>query len=194
MFGSDGYRNGLCIWWIWRLSMNYRQHLGYGLLAILTTVITLVSLSHYTSLVDGWNIYGFFNITFREYEFAVPIMLFASIWGMYASILPDIDIGTSKAFMVTYLLLILIMVYYLVFTTYLLPIIISLIIMAFILGLKHRGIMHTVIAGVIIGVTFGWLFNNYLVILFIVIGYWTHLICDIRRSDNDNRESDPFAQ
>jgi len=96
--------------------------------------------------------------------------------------------------LVTYLILILMVIYYLFFTTNLLLVFICLIIMMFILGLKHRGILHRPISGIIIGIAVGWLFSSYIIILFIVIGYWTHLICDIRIIEKDNyvNSDNPF--
>ena len=56
--------------------------------------------------------------------------------------------------------------------------------MALILGLKHRGIMHRWYTGLILGIMFMLLFESPIVGTYFVIGYWVHLVCDIRIGDD----------
>lgn len=155
--------------------MDWKEHLGWGSTIILVLTILLVLVEFFTDWVDFMDLYGPSKITIIV---VIPSLLIAILFGLYASLLPDVDIGTSKAFAITYMILILIMFYFLVFTEYIFPVFVSLILMSFILGLKHRGVMHKWYTAFIIGCAFGFLFSSYLIGLYVTIGYLTHLGCD----------------
>lgn len=158
------------------INVNYKQHLGFGVIGLITLTISLWLLAIYTRYINFLHIFGGSIIVI--YGFSIPVLIIAVIMGLYTSILPDVDIATSKAFVITFILLLLAILYFTVFTGDLLPVFICVVIMISILGLKHRGMMHTVIAGIIIGCIVGWLFESYLIALYVVVGYLIHLLCD----------------
>lgn len=164
--------------------MNWKGHLKWGF--IIVSIITILDLVMMFLGVPNWDIFGidlFSSSNFILYGFVIPSIIIAFIVGLYGSLFPDVDIGTSKAFAITYMILILLTFYY-AYTDYLIGLCTSLVIMALILGLKHRGIMHRWYTGLILGIMFVILFENVMVGTYFVIGYWTHLVCDIRIGDD----------
>jgi hypothetical protein len=158
------------------IGVNYKQHLGYGLLGLIILTIILLLLTIYTGYVDFLHIFGGSIIVI--YGFSIPVLIIAVIMGLYAVILPDVDIATSKAFVITFILLLLAILYFAVFNGNIMAVFVCVVIMITILGLKHRGIMHTILAGIIIGCIVGWLFLSFLVAGYMAVGYWIHLLCD----------------
>lgn len=164
--------------------MNWKGHLKWGFIVITTLVI--IDLVMYFIGVPNWDIIDidlFGSSNFILYGFMIPSIIIAYVMGLYGSLFPDVDIGTSKAFSITYMILI-ILVFYYAMTDYLLGLFTSLIIMALILGLKHRGIMHKWYTGIILGIMFMLLFENVMIGTYFAVGYLVHLICDRRKSDD----------
>ena len=157
-------------------SMNYKNHLKWGITAICGLIIALTYFRAYIDigLYDNSNV-GLLNIF-------IPNIIIAAIIGIYASIFPDIDIGTSKAFTITFMLLI-VLAFYFMYAQYIIGMATSLIIMMFILFLKHRGIMHKWYSGVFLGSLFYLVFGNPAISIFFVAGFFTHLLCDIQTGD-----------
>ena len=151
--------------------MNYKEHLTWGVVSLVgLTIIVLVA--YFMDYLQFISVYG------RSYGIYIDLSL-AWIFGLYASILPDVDIGTSKAFAITYLVLILIIIYFLLIVILILPVIICLVIMISILFLKHRGITHCWYSALIVGLGFYLLFDfNIIISSYVIIGYLTHLVCD----------------
>jgi len=164
--------------------VNWKGHLKWGFIVITTLVI--IDLVMYFIGVPNWDIIDidlFGSSNFILYGFMIPSIIIAYVMGLYGSLFPDVDIGTSKAFSITYMILI-ILVFYYAMTDYLLGLFTSLIIMALILGLKHRGIMHKWYTGIILGIMFMLLFENVMIGTYFAVGYLVHLICDRRKSDD----------
>ena len=112
--------------------------------------------------------YKIFNLTFLEIISAAPILLIYSI-------LPDIDVSSSKIsslFRVVGLSIILVAI---LFDLKILAISIAsiLLILQFV---KHRKFIHTVTAGVIFSLPL--LYFNFIIALFAFIGYSSHLLID----------------
>lgn len=163
--------------------MNWKGHLKWGFITI--TAITILIIIDYFVYSEQFNNYIdiFGNSKFIIFGLIIPNVLIAYFVGLYASLFPDVDIGTSKAFSVTYMILIILTIYF-AYTDYLLGLCTSLIIMALILSLKHRGIMHEWYTGIILGIMFMLLFSSVIIGIFFIVGYLTHLACD-RRSFDD---------
>lgn len=153
--------------------MNYKEHLTGGVITLTITSIILILITYFTDYI------GFIGV-FSIYTWYIPTLLIAFVLGLYASILPDVDIGTSKAFSLTYIVMLLIIIYSIFIVPNLLLVFICLVLMIAIMTLKHRGITHEWYSAFIIGAVFGWLFGlNILIFMFVTIGYLTHLACDM---------------
>jgi len=156
--------------------MNWRNHLKWGIIVVIVLIAAFIYFREYIDigLLD--------NSKFGLLGIFIPNYIIAILIGAYASIFPDIDIGTSKAFSITYMILIL-LAFYFMFTQYLTGLAISLAIMIFILTLKHRGLMHKWYTGMVLGILFYILFDNIAVGIFFFAGFMTHLACDTRVDD-----------
>ena len=156
--------------------MNWKNHLKWGGIVVSVLIIALIYFRAYIDigLLDNSN-FGVLNVF-------IPNIIIAVLVGLYASIFPDVDIGTSKAFAITYMILI-VLAFYFMFTQYIIGIAVSLIIMVFILSLKHRGLMHKWYVGIVLGIMFYFLFGNISVGVFFITGFLTHLACDTRVGD-----------
>ena len=165
--------------------MNWKGHLKWGLVTttILTILLILMAFMQWVDFID-WH----FMLGESEFEviYAIPLLPIAFLMGLYGSLFPDVDIRTSKAFAVTYVILIALSLYYAI-TDYLLGLLTSLFIMIFIIGLKHRGFMHKWITGLMLGFLFIWLFGGYIIGLYFTIGFWTHLICDRKKKTGEKK-------
>lgn len=160
--------------------MDWKGHLKWGFI-VLTIMIIVQILHWFWYPVEELAVFGGSKLIL--FSIAIPNLIIAYAVGIYASLIPDVDIGTSKAFAITYMILIILALYF-AFTEYIMGLFTSLIIMALILGLKHRGIMHKSYTGLVLGTIFGWLFSSILVGLYFALGFMVHLICD-RRKSND---------
>jgi len=152
--------------------MNYKEHLTWGAIILTITSITFILLAYFTDYI------GFIKV-FEFYAWYIPTLLIAFLLGLYASILPDVDIGTSKAFSLTYIFLILLILYSIFVIPNIMITAACLILMIVIMTFKHRGITHEWYSAFIIGALFSWLFGlSLLIFIFVTIGYLTHLACD----------------
>ena len=162
--------------------MLWKDHLKWGFVATTILVIILIIMEYmqfeFFQFESIWD-----NSRFIVYGFAIPNIIIGFIGGLYGSIFPDIDIGTSKAFGLTYMILILIAFYY-AYTGYLFGLFMGLILMAFILGLKHRGVMHKPYTAIILGIVTYLFFDSIFIALFFTMGMLVHLVCDMDSGDN----------
>lgn len=162
--------------------MNWRGHLKWGF--IVTTVLIILVIILYILKLEYLSFIDLFERSeLIIFGFAIPSIILAYIIGLYASLFPDVDIGTSKAFSVTYMILIILAMYF-AYTHYLIGLFTSLIIMSLVLGLKHRGIMHKWYTGIILGIMFMLLFGSVIIGVFFIVGFLTHLACDRRKFDD----------
>ena len=160
--------------------MNWKEHLTFGTITI--SVLTAILLFLWFILDnDIINHLMFQNSKILIYVYYIPILPIAIIMGFYASIFPDVDIKTSKAFAITFIMLIIFALYY-VYIHNLILLIFVLILMILFFTMQHRGIMHNYTTGIMIGILFalmiGGLYNGWLVMIYFIAGYWTHLLCD----------------
>ncbi len=158
--------------------MDWKGHLKWGFISCLILLILLISLEigyGFTFFISE-SIFDF-STKFIFFGIAIPNILIGFIGGLYGSIFPDIDIGTSKAFHITFTIIILILLYY-VFIGYMIGLIIGLILMACIIGLKHRRIMHKSYTAILLGIVVFILFNSLIIGLFFGVGFLVHLACD----------------
>lgn len=174
--------------------MNWKGHLKWGfigntILLIGIVILYIIKLELF-ELINIFNrpeimIFGFTipTVTIAYILGIFPTIFVAYIVGIYASLFPDVDIGTSKAFKITYMILI-ILTFYCAYTEYLIGVCVSLAIMFLILGLKHRKIMHKWYTGVILGTMFIFLFGSILIGVFFIVGFLIHLACDRRKFDD----------
>ena len=92
--------------------MNWKGHLKWGFVVI--TIILIIDLVMHFLSVPNWDIFGidlFGGSIFVLFGFAIPNIIIAYVIGLYASLFPDVDIGTSKAFSITYMILIILIFY-----------------------------------------------------------------------------------
>jgi len=108
----------------------------------------------------------------------IPNIIIAFVGGLYGSLFPDVDVGTSKAFAITYMILILLCLYF-TYSGYVMGLFVGLILMAFIIGLKHRGVMHKPYTAIILGIVIWIFFESIFIATFFTYGYLIHLVCDI---------------
>lgn len=154
---------------------NYREHALYGFTALITLTILLFILKNYGALtftqldvMDDFVIRGF----------AIPIVIVAFAIGMYSTLLPDIDIGTSKIFHFTVGLLLLIAIAFILIQEYRVQTVAILLFIFGLLFLEHRGMMHSKTMGFVFAIIFGIAFSSCLVGLYVLVGYYTHLVVD----------------
>ena len=158
--------------------MGWKDHLKWGsiITAILLLILLYAEFFYRSTLFDIESLLD--NSRFMVFGyFALPNIVIAIIGGLYGSIFPDIDIGTSKAYAITYSILILIAFYY-AYTGFLLGLCIGLAIMLFIIWIKHRGVMHSPITAIVLGVLTFIFFESMIIALFFFIGFMVHLACD----------------
>ena len=160
--------------------MGWKDHLKWGFIVImiLTAVLFFMSFTAYGDVLEQmlWA-----ESEWKVMEYNVPILLIAFIFGLYGSLFPDTDIGTSKIFRLNYIILIGLAMYSL-WTGLIIATFICLGLMAIIVNLKHRGMLHSMITGIILGVVFsvifgGW-YDGWLIGLYFIVGFATHLGCD----------------
>ena len=135
---------------------GYKTHITFGVILSLIVYLLLISLN----FVD-------FNI-----ESLIIFTLIATIY----SILPDIDIRTSKAYQL-FLFTSIVLIFYLLLQKETLYIMIILSVMFVTLFLKHRGITHKIWFGLLISlplVLISW-------VAFVIgfVAYLSHLILDL---------------
>lgn len=158
------------------INMGWKDHLKWGLISSIILLIILLMCECFFEFPFEFE--SIFKISrFVIYGFAIPNIIIAFIGGLYGSIFPDIDIGTSKAFYLTFMIILPILFYY-VFIGYILGLLIGLILMVCIVSLKHRGIMHKSYTAIIIGFIVFIFFNSIIIALFFTIGFMVHLACD----------------
>ena len=158
--------------------MGWKDHLKWGLIFNIILLILLIGLEigyGFTFFISE-SIFDY-STKFIFFGIAIPNIIIAFIGGLYASLFPDIDIGTSKIFHLTFIIMILILLYY-AFIGYTFGMIIGLILMACIMSLKHRGIMHKSYTAFIVAFIVLFLFNSFIIALFFGVGFLVHLVCD----------------
>ncbi|MCK4544173.1 metal-dependent hydrolase [candidate division WOR-3 bacterium] len=162
--------------------MGWKDHLKWGFISsiILLILLTISAILKEISVIDItlFSSESIFDLSrFVFFGIAIPNIMIAFIGGLYGSIFPDIDIGTSKAFYITFMIILPILFYY-VFIEYFLGLLIGLILMGCIISLKHRGIMHKPYTAIIIGFIVFLFFNSIIIALFFTMGFMVHLACD----------------
>ena len=166
--------------------MNWKGHLKWGFIVI-TAFLIIQIIDFFIGEIPYLDITE--SSRFMLFGYAVPSIIIAYIFGLYASLFPDVDVGTSKAFVITYAILI-ILSFYFAMMDYMIGLFTGLGLMLIMLGLKHRGIMHKWYSGVVLGIFFGILFGSILIGLYFTIGFMVHLICDrkkpYKRNINEN--------
>ena len=155
--------------------MNWEDHLKWGFVTI--TIMAILNIALYILEMEIKYIPLFSVPIFIIYGIGIPNIIIAYIVGVYGSLMPDIDIGTSKPFGFTMTLLVMVAVYF-YFTGFMLGILAILIAMGIIFNLSHRGIMHRWYSGLIIGGGLAFAFGNIMVGVYFIIGFMTHLVCD----------------
>lgn len=159
--------------------MDWKGHLKWGFIASIISLVILfiIELLNQMGELNIEFITIFSNSRFMIYGIAIPNIIIAFVGGLYGSVFPDIDIGTSKAFAWTYIILILLSLYF-AYTGYMMGLFMGLILMAFIIGLKHRGVMHKGYTAIIIGIVVFIFFESLVIAIFFTLGYLVHLVCD----------------
>lgn len=172
--------------------MGWKDHLKWGFISSFLLLIFLITsaILKEISVIDItiFASENFFDLSrFVFFGIAIPNIVIAFIGGLYGSIFPDIDIGTSKAFHITFIIIILILLYY-VYIAFIVGIVIGLILMFIIVGLKHRGIMHKSYTAIILALVVFVFFDSLIIALFFGVGFLVHLACD--RDLNKDPEGD----
>ena len=150
--------------------MNWKGHLAVGIGFIIFLDVLFI-------LLHG---------ELSKYLDVSPMTLgIANLFGFYCALLPDIDIGTSKVFHFTFVVMALIVIYsalMIAFTGntifYVIVIILISIFQIFILGLRHRGNAHAWWASFVAAGIFGIITMNITVAMFCFFGYLTHAIME----------------
>jgi len=157
---------------------DWKGHMQIGVVVgiILTVVLIFIQLFSGFSMIH-FDIFGTFEIG----GIYIPIIIIAFVLLVYASILPDIDIGTSKAYQWTTALLLLLAIAFIVSGTRKFETIAILVFLFLILFLNHRGITHKYYKsmGIIAGLFFSYIFGlNVVIFFYVTIGYYAHLLGD----------------
>ena len=134
---------------------NYNKHIIFGI--IFATLFVYIN-----------HKYALINISFTNLIISAPILFVYSI-------LPDIDISSSKISTSVRIigLIILLVTVFLDMKTISIPILFVLLMMHF---FKHRGFIHTISAGLILSLPL--IYFNAIVSLFAFLGYFSHLLID----------------
>lgn len=144
--------------------MNWKGHLALGFVSVLISTFVCYTLSVTLDL-----------ITFELLPFVIGWVV-----GLYSSLLPDIDIKTSRVFNFTAMICLFAMIWFIVSELYLelLALVIFLII---IFGLKHRGITHKWYMAPIVGILFMFIFTSAIVGIFAFFGYVSHIVFEQKK-------------
>ena len=141
--------------------MNYKQHIGYY---IILTIIILFFLNYYDHIqITQYIIIGF-------------------LIGIIYTLLPDLDIPTSKIRKYTSIIGLLVIIgislysTYVKTTEYLYLIVLTALFLGFLWFTKHRGLLHSPVMGIIFILPLVYLSHIY--VIFALWGYTLHLILD----------------
>lgn len=137
--------------------MNWKQHLLGGL--IITIIIALPSL--YYNLITP-NLYN--------------LIIIVLVWLTY-SLLPDIDIGTSKIRKFYTIIVALLIIYSLLYSHITFGIVLASTLI-FIQFLKHRGLSHSFIFGLLVSAPLYFYFDNYMLAIIAYTNFLSHLVLD----------------
>jgi len=155
----------------------YREHARYGFIALVILTFVLFILKMYghitfisADITDSFHIHGI----------GIPILIIAFALGMYATLLPDVDIGTSKVFQFTVGLLVLVCIIFILAQQYKYQTVLILLFIFALLFLNHRGITHSAWMGLLFAIIFAIAFSSAMVGLYALVGYYVHLIADRR--------------
>ena len=154
---------------------GYKEHLKFGLCSIIVLSVILIIL-YYFNIGDAltgdlFNLYELWGI-------GIPLILIAFSLGLYASLLPDIDVGTSKVFHFTIVVLLALCIIFIIYGIYKYQTVAILVLIISMMFLNHRGMTHSIWFGLIISVVFGYAFGSILVFLYSIVGYYSHLFKD----------------
>jgi len=139
--------------------MSWKGHLSLGFFFIFILTLSLVGAAYYLP---------FYTMEFIEITIGILV-------GAYCSLLPDIDIKTSKVFGLTMMVAIISLIFLIAFENYIgIAIIIAFIL--FVFSLKHRGVMHKNKMAIVIAVIFGLAFMSIPIGLYAFIGYFSHTV------------------
>jgi len=154
---------------------GYKEHFKFGLCSLIILTIILIILYYFdiSDILtnDLFNLYDLWGIS-------IPLILIAFSLGLYASLLPDIDVGTSKVFHFTIVVLLLVCIIFIFLGIYKFETIAILGLIILMMFLNHRGMTHSIWFGLLISIVFGYVFGSILVFIYVVIGYYSHLYKD----------------
>lgn len=154
---------------------GWREHRKFGIGCLLGLTLVLFLMHYYGSfpfLTDD------FLGSFEIFGFAIPIVLMAFAFGIYASLMPDIDIGTSRVYRFTVTFLLLLCIVFIMSGAYKIQTVAILLFLIAILYLNHRGMTHSWWFGLLTGALFGYVFSSMTIFLYFIVGYYSHLIAD----------------
>lgn len=156
---------------------GYKEHRKFGLICLIILTIALLILEYIYSLdfiyIDIFSLFILKGI-------GIPLIIIAFLIGIYASLMPDIDVGTSKAFQFTVTILLLICILFILLDSYKLQTVVILLIVISMLFLNHRGLTHSKWFGLLIAIIFGFAFGSMMVSIYTLVGYYSHLYRDWR--------------
>ena len=156
---------------------DYRDHAKYGFIALVILTVVILIIKHYgaitfltADLTDSFTLFGV----------GIPIAVIAFALGMYATLLPDIDIGTSKIFHWTVAFLLIVCIMFILAGEYKYQTVAILLFIFGLLFLNHRGVTHSPWMGLLFAIIMGVAFSSTMVGLYVVVGYYAHLVADRR--------------
>ena len=154
---------------------GYKEHFKFGLcsLIVLTAILVILYYFDISDILTG----DLFNLYYL-WGLGIPLILIAFSSGLYASLLPDIDVGTSKVFHFTIVVLLLACIIFILYGIYKYETVAILGLIILMMFLNHRGMTHSIWFGLLISIVFGYVFGSILVFLYAVIGYYSHLFKD----------------
>lgn len=157
---------------------GYREHrkIAIGIGIALTLLLFFIETQAGITFL-GASVFDTFDI----FNISIPIVLIGFALLIYASLLPDIDIGTSKVYVWTVGALLLLAILFVLSGTHHWETVAILLFLFIILQLNHRGATHEYfwLFGLIAGVFFAFIFGGHpLIFLYVVIGYYSHMLGD----------------
>jgi hypothetical protein len=117
--------------------------------------------------------------TFELFGIPIPLLLIGFFLGAYATLLPDLDIGTSKVYHWTVVALLIIVLMFVCADIYYWETVAIIIFLISIHFLNHRGLMHEWWFGLFVAFMFGIIFGQSVTVgVLVLTGYYVHLMLD----------------
>ncbi len=155
---------------------GYIEHRKKGLWALTFMALALVLYAMYGgNTFMNQDVFGFYHLG----DLPIPLLIIGFLLGVYASLLPDIDIGTSKVYHWTVVSLLFLVIAFVGFSIYYWETIAILVFLLSLHFLNHRGLTHEWWFGGLVAIAFALIFGQSITVgILVLTGYYTHLWLD----------------